>query len=190
MMLGLTHPDSGRCAVAIARSVRHIEGVMSGIMCSDEPAVVLSSLARASNPAFSDACAIELSEGTEALFAISFPLPEEAGIPAARQAGNPWKSVSTSFQAPSEHGFASFAGVVTHSWATRDPTQDDAIIARLLVSHALAILERERVVQALARADDRAAKLAIELIASRPARPDGQAALPGYWHRHLQVVDG
>ncbi len=33
------------------------------IAASDEPAVVLSSLARSSTPSFSDGCAIELSEG-------------------------------------------------------------------------------------------------------------------------------
>jgi len=166
----------------MARSVRDIEGVMSGVVCSDEPAVVLSSLARASNPAFSDACALELSEGTDALFRVSFPLADEDAVsPAARNAGKPWKSVTTPFQARSEHGFGSFAGVVTHSWARGDPTEDDAIIARLLVDQALAVLRRERMARALARADDRAAKLAIELITGRrDPRP----------RRHLQPVDG
>jgi hypothetical protein len=166
----------------MARSVRDIERVVSGIVCSDEPAVVLSSLARASNPAFSDACALELSEGTDALFLVRFPLADEdAAIAATRGAQNPRHSVATPFQAPSAHGFASFAGVVTHSWAAGDPTEDDAIIARLLVGHALAVLRRERMAQALGRAEDRAAKLAIELITSRPG--------PRTW-RHLQPVDG
>jgi hypothetical protein len=165
----------------MGRSVRDIEGVTGGIVRSDEPAVVLSSLARASNPAFSDACAIELSEGTAALFAISFPLPGEAAAPAAGDPGEAGRCVRTPFQAASEHGFASFAGVVTHSWVKRDATQDDAIIARLLVDHALVILQRERMTQALARADDRAAKLAIELITSHPGRPR---------QRHLQPVEG
>jgi hypothetical protein len=160
--------------------VRDIESVISGIVCSDEPAVVLSSLARASSPAFSDACAVELSEGTESLFEITFPLPDEAAVPA--YPGKRWKSVTTPFQASSGHGFASFAGVLTHSWAERDPTEDDAIIARLIVDHALAVLQRERMALALADADDRAAKLAIELITSRPGRPRPR--------RYLQPVDG
>jgi hypothetical protein len=171
----------------MARSVKDIEGVLGDLLASDEPAVVLSSLARASNPAFSDSCAVELSEGTDALFQVSFPLPDDPVIPAARNAGKQRKSVTTAFQAPSGHGFASFAGVVIHSWSGHQPTDDDAIIARLLVDQALAILQRERMVQALARADDRAAKLAIELITTRPVRP-GVRALPGYGH--LQPVDG
>ena len=42
----------------------------------------------------------------------------------------------TKFQAASGHGYPSFAGIIVHSLATRDPTEDDAIIARPLVDHA------------------------------------------------------
>jgi hypothetical protein len=57
--------------------------------------------------------------------------------------------------------------MVIHAWTDRDPTEDDAIIARLLVDLALAILHRERLAQSVARADSRAAKLTIDLITSR-----------------------
>ncbi len=177
----------------MAFSVHDIEDVLSGIVPSDEPAVVLSSLARASNPAFSDACAIELSEGTDALFQVSFPLPDDVvpAVPDAGKAVNARTCVSTAFRAPSAHGFASFAGVVIHSWTKRHPSDHDAIIARLLVGHALAVLQRERMAQALARADDRAAKLAIELITSRSARPlAGQARHSRHRRGHLQPVEG
>jgi GAF domain-containing protein len=123
--------------------------------------VVLSSLARFSNPSFSDACAIELSEGVDALFQVSFPMPGEAKLPAARQSARAGASpiagrtVTTVFQAASGHGYPSFAGVVVHSWHERDPSEDDAIIARLLVDHALAVVQHERLAQSVARADDR-----------------------------------
>jgi hypothetical protein len=55
--------------------------VPGAITASVEPAVVLSSLARSSNPSFSDACAIELSEGTETLFRVCFPALDEAELP-------------------------------------------------------------------------------------------------------------
>jgi hypothetical protein len=55
------------------RSVRNIEGAIRNIAASDELAVVLSSLARSSGLCFSDACAIELSEGTETPFRVCFP---------------------------------------------------------------------------------------------------------------------
>ena len=154
---------------------REIQDAIHGIVSSDEPCVVLSSLARFSNPSFSDACAIELSEGTEAHFQVSFPMPGEAAVPAgsrfvpagasARPAAR--KTIVTPFKAVSGHGYPSFAGMVVHAWTDRDPTEDDAIIARLLVDLALAILHRERLAQSAARADSRAAKLAIDLITSR-----------------------
>jgi hypothetical protein len=140
---------------------------MRGIVRSDEPAVVLSSLARVSNPAFSDACAVELSAGTEALFQVSFPMPDEAAPPRPCAPTAASRTVTTAFAAGSGHGYPAFAGVVVHSWIGRDPTEEDAIIARLLVDRALAIVQHERLAQSAARADDRAAKLAIELITSR-----------------------
>lgn len=154
-------------------TVRDIEQVIHGMVRSDEPAVVLSSLARSSNPLFSDACAIELSKGTEGLFQVSFPLPEEAawtcsaapvGADKRTVAG---KTVTTGFQVASCHGCPSFAGVVEHTWIGRDPTEDDAVIARLLVDYALAVVQQERLAALAARADSRAAKLAIEIITSR-----------------------
>jgi hypothetical protein len=54
-----------------------------------------------------------------------------------------------------------------HFWAERDPTEDDAIIARLLVDRAISLVEHERLAQAAARADSRAATLAHDLITSR-----------------------
>jgi ANTAR domain len=157
------------------RSVREIEDAIGDIVPSGEPAVVLSSLARSSNPSFSDACALELSERTEASFRVCFPMPGEDELRASARsvqatASAPpaaMNSIITTFQAGSGHGYPSFAGIVVHSWAERDPSEDDAIIARLLVDRALAIVQHERLAQAAARAESRAAKLAIDLITSR-----------------------
>jgi hypothetical protein len=142
---------------------REIEDAVGAITPSDEPAVVLSSLARSSNPSFSDACALELSEGTATPFRVCFPVTDAtASAPPVAM-----KSIITTFQAGSGHGYPSFAGMVVHSWAERDPGEDDAIIARLLVDRALAMVQHERLAQAATRADNRAAKLAIDLITSR-----------------------
>ena len=157
--------------------MRDIEGVIRGMARSAEPAVVLSSLARHSQLAFSDACAIELSEGTDALFQVSFPIPDagEAVFPQAAQpvpaklgvAPLAGRTVTTVFRSASGHGYASFAGVAVHAWTGREPTADDAIIARLLVDYALGIVQQERLARSAACAEDRAAKLAVELITSR-----------------------
>ena len=152
---------AGPCAVG------DIEDVLRGIVRSAEPAVVLSSLARHSQLAFSDACAIELSEGTDALFQISFPIPDTDGAAAPSPAPLARETVTTAFSAASGHGYASFAGVAVHTWMEREPTADDAIIARLLVDYALGIVQQERLTRSVACAEDRAAKLAVELITSR-----------------------
>jgi hypothetical protein len=141
--------------------VRDIDEAMRGLVISAEPAVVLSSLARSCHPAFSDSCTVELSEGVDDLFRVTFPM---AGADAPAAAG---KAVSTSFRAAAAFGYPSFAGLVVHSWAERDPTEDDAIIARLLVDRAVALVHAERLAQSAARADERAAKLALDLITSR-----------------------
>lgn len=137
--------------------------------------VALSSLARASCPSFSDACAVQLSEGADALFRVSFPRPDEAvfatglgSIPDGTGASPAAVStITTAFQAVASHGYPSCAGVVVHSWVDRDLAEEDVIIVRLLVDCALAIVQHERLAQSAARADDRAAKLAIDLITSR-----------------------
>jgi ANTAR domain len=167
---GVVRPAHGR-----PRSALDIRSAVSGMARSCEPAVVLSSLARASCPSFSDACAVELSEGADALFRVSFPRPDgvvlAAGLGtvpsrtgASAVTGN---TITTGFQAAAGHGHPSFAGMVVHSWIDRGFSEDDAIIARLLVDRALAIVLHERLARSAARADDRAAKLAIDLITSR-----------------------
>src|SRR6516164_2841782 len=100
-------------APARPHPAREIQDAIHGIVPSDEPGVVLSSLARSSNPSFSDACGIELSEGTEAHFQICFPMPVEAEFPAgsrfvpAGASGPPaaGKTVVTPFKAASGHGY-------------------------------------------------------------------------------------
>jgi hypothetical protein len=165
----------GTSAHGRPRSAREIVGALRHIAASEEPAVVLSSQARSSSPSFSDACVIELSEGTETLFRVCFPMPDEAQLragagPVQAAAGAPpagMRCIITTFEAGSSHGYPSFAGMVVHFWAERDPTEDDEIIARLLVDRALAIVQNERLAQAAARAESRAAKLAIDVITSR-----------------------
>jgi hypothetical protein len=156
------------------RSARKIEEAIHGIRPSDEPAVVLSSLARSSIPSFSDACAVELSEGTQPHFRVRFPMPDDAACPDGSAPPVTGKAIITPFQVGSGHGYASFAGVILHSWAEREPTEDDAIIALLLVDLALAIVQRERFAQTAARADARAANLALELITGRLERRAGR----------------
>jgi len=73
----------------------------------------------------------------------------------------------TPFRAVSLAGYASYAGVVTYWWMGRQPAESDAVIADLLVRHMAALVEHERLLMAVARAEDRAANLALEAISGR-----------------------
>jgi hypothetical protein len=162
-------------ARAETRSVQDIEDALAGMVRSDDPAVVLSSLARCSSPSFSDACSLQLSVGVDDLFQICFPLQDEhrcaAGAESAGGGAHPQRSageaIRTGFRAASGSGYPAFAGVIVHSWAGRRPAENDRIIARLLVDRAVAIVQEQRLVQSAALTDERAAKLALELVTSR-----------------------
>jgi hypothetical protein len=138
---------------------------------SAEPTVVLSSLARLSVLCFSDGCALELSEGADPVFELSFPPPGEEPSPgngSSRGTEPPTgMAVITAFDMPSADGRPSFSGHVIHSWTLRVSTAEDAVIARMLVDHALEVVRFERLAEIARAAEDRSARLAREAMASR-----------------------
>jgi hypothetical protein len=68
---------------------------------------------------------------------------------------------------PSAFGQPSFAGYLIHTWTLRVPAAGDAMIARLLVDHALAVVEYERLAENSAAAESRSAQLALDAMTSR-----------------------
>jgi len=138
---------------------------------SAEPAVVLSSLARLSVPCFSDGCALELSEGLDPVFEVSFPLPGEdpadEGGPSPGDEPPAGTAVITTFDMPSADGHPAFSGHVIHSWTLRVAAAQDAVIARMLVDHALGVVRYERLAGKARAAEDRSACLAREAMANR-----------------------
>jgi ANTAR domain len=138
---------------------------------SAEPAVVLSGLARLCVPCFSDGCSVELSEGLDPVFKVSFPSPGEDRCPRSES----WHggdiptgaTVVTAFDMPSADGCPSFSGHIVHSW-TRQPLAAGApVIARLLVDHALTVIRHERLAERALAAEERSALLAREAMAGQ-----------------------
>ena len=121
---------------------------------SDDPVVAFASLPAACVPHFADGCQVELSDGTDPLF--------RSPCPAAGD-----RILLTPFQVPSRSGYPPYAGVVTYSWNSRAPRDSDAIIADLIVNHLIALVDHERLMGAVARAEDQAARLALEAISAR-----------------------
>jgi len=162
-------------SVALRDSVPEVVLAMRGLVPSAEPPVVLSSLARSCVPSFSDGCSVELSEGTDPLFRVSYPPQEEDG-----PAGGPWPCgdetgaepaagsvVTTSFEVRASSGWPSYAGVIAHIWHSHVPAQSDSIIARLLVDRAIALVEHQRLAEGATSADERSAQLALETMTAR-----------------------
>jgi ANTAR domain len=136
---------------ALIRSLSRLRG-------SDDPVVTFAGLPRACVPEFADGCQVELSDGAEPLFRVSHPAGTDEG------SGRP---LLTPFRVASRTGYPSYAGVVTHWWTGRAPSEGDATIADLMVRHLIALVDRERLMTAVARAEDRAASLALEMISGR-----------------------
>ena len=145
---------------------------LNDVRASDDPAITFASLARACVPEFADGCEIELSDGgtgAEPIFRVAFP-PDSLGPggPSAetRNAGTD-HIMHTRFRAPSRASYLSYAGVLTHWWVSRPPTESDTVAADLMAKHAMALVDRERLMAALARADDQAAEVVLAAIAGR-----------------------
>jgi hypothetical protein len=151
---------TARCAPLI-RSLSRLRG-------SDDPVVTFAALPTACVPEFADGCQVELSDGVEPRFLVTHPvsLADGPGRTAAHP-GGPDQMLLTPFRAVSRTGYPSYAGVVTHWWTGRAPSESDAAIADLMVKHLIGLIDHERLMAAVARAEDRAASLALEAISGR-----------------------
>ena len=148
-------PTAG-CAALIS-SLGRIRG-------SDDPVVTFAGLPRVCVPEFADGCQVELSDGAEPLFRVTSADGLEGT--AARPVG-PDQVLLTPFQVASRTGYPSYAGVVTQWWSGRTPSESDAVIADLMVKHLIALVDHERLMSAVARAENQGASLALEAISGR-----------------------
>jgi hypothetical protein len=143
-------------------------GSLSQLRRSDDPVVTFGGLPEACVPGFADGCQVELADGTEPLFRVTHPAgsADGPGSAGAHPTG-PDQMLATPFRVVSRTGYPSYAGVVTHWWAGRTPSDSDAVIADLMVKHVVALVDHERLMAVVARAEDRAAALALEAISGR-----------------------
>ena len=132
---------------------------------SDDPVVTFAGLARACVPEFAHACQVELSDGKHPPFRIRHPASD--GVSADAQLAEPDQVLLTPFRVVSRVGYPSYAGAVSLWWDGRVPSETDALLADLIVKHSIALVEQERLLAAVGRAEDRAASLALESISDR-----------------------
>ncbi len=161
-MLSLVRTDTaGRIDLGrVATGVRHLLG-------STEPARVFSQLASICVPGVADSCVIELSERGGHRYRIRQPAddhPAGGAVPRAGDGTRPVHAVTTigprtaavQFASPDE-GCQSYTGVLCCRW--RDgyqPDDADAALLALLVDHATALVERERLTARIADLQDAA----------------------------------
>jgi ANTAR domain len=128
---------------------------LTGLRGSDDPAVTFGGLPGACVPDFADGCQVELSDGAEPPFRVMYPEP--VAVDSGRLLLTPFRGTS----------YPSYAGLVTLWWDGRTPSESDAVIADLMVRHLVALVDHERLMAAVARAEDRAASLALAAISGR-----------------------
>jgi ANTAR domain len=156
----LRHLDDvpAACRVAVIGSLGRLRG-------SDDPVVTFAGLPMACVPAFADGCQVELSDGAQPLSRVTHPASSADGPQPDTAAAD--QMLLTPFRVVSRTGYPSYGGVITHWWTGRAPTDSDAAIADLMVKHLIALVDRERLMMAVARAEDRAASLALQAISGR-----------------------
>jgi len=149
------------CCAPLIRSLSRLRG-------SDDPVVTFAGLPRACVPEFADGCRVELSDGAEPSFRVTHPVSSADGPGrTADHLAGPGQLLLTPFRVASRAGYPSYAGVVTHWWISRAPAESDALIADLMVRHLIAMVDHDRLMAAVARAEDQAASLALEAISGR-----------------------
>lgn len=135
---------------------------------SDDPVVTFARLPGACVPDFADGCQVELSDGAEPVFRARHPASAACDPEATAGAdAGPGHMLHTPFRVASRTGYPSYAGIVTHWWTRRAPSESDAVIAELIVRQLNALVDQERLLAAVARAEERAASLALEAITGR-----------------------
>jgi hypothetical protein len=149
------------CSAPLVSSLSRLRG-------SDDPVVTFGRLPGACVPEFSDGCQVEVSDGTELPFRVVHPAgcaedPESFTAPPV----GPEQILTTPIRAMSRVGYPSYAGAVTYWWTGRKPSESDAVIADLMVRHLVALVDHERLMAAVAQAEDRAANLALAAITGR-----------------------
>jgi hypothetical protein len=143
----LRHRDDvpGPCQAALISSIGRLRA-------SQDPVVTFAALPEVCVPAFADGCQVTLP-------GVQVTRPDDSVCPA--------QVLSTPFRVTPRMGYPVCAGVVTHWWTDRVPTESDAVIADLTVRHVVALVDHERLMAAVAQAEGQAADLALRAISGR-----------------------
>lgn len=139
---------------------------------SAQPAVVFGNLAELCVPAFSDACAIDITEFGSDAHRVWHPhapgVVRKLLVPAEIHAGHSTPSLlCIPFESPPHDPGPAYHGVFAHIRHAREFRPGMAAIAALLVDRAVATVTQQRFAEAHSRLVDQAANLQVALLTSR-----------------------
>jgi hypothetical protein len=156
----LGDPSKDFPADLITRVERLLE-IVRPLVVSGEPDVVLSSLARLCVPAFSDGCSLELHTPTVPVYRIRYPRGRTHRLRDAVRTVNRFDDddrfsavVRVAIASPPGAFGPRYDGEMVYAWREYQPGRGDQGLADLLVDRAQRIIERQRVLDALAAAED------------------------------------
>lgn len=116
---------------------------------SAEPAVVFTSLARLCVPLFSDACTVDIIEGSTSYRISQPPGHDDATSPLPSDL----RTIHSRFESPEMTHGGAYAGVIVHAWRTHEPTSTDIAHAEVLAQLAVTIINFERAISRYSRDD-------------------------------------
>jgi hypothetical protein len=113
---------------------------------SVEPAIVFSSLAHLCVPIFSEECTVDIVEGDDVAYRISYPRSDSGDATATTQdfSGHRRIRPDCGYAVRTRFASAGYTGMMTHLWRTRVPTPADVSRALILVRHGVDAVRTER----------------------------------------------
>lgn len=146
MLISQPNGSGTRPSHPFPRPDSDIDGALRYLVRSVEPAIVFCSLAHLCVPTFSEECTVDIVEGNEVSYRISFPRSNLDDVTASTRDLTGHRRIRTEFGYAVRTRFASagYTGLITHLWRTRVPTQADVSRALILVRYGVDTVRAER----------------------------------------------
>jgi len=165
--LGHRLPESGPGLEPILRA-------LDGLVASAEPAVVFTSVTRLCVPLLCDAATATLMTADQQAYQTAWPWndvdPQDCALVAEAMAGRQVVShnaVLTPIAGLSTEGLLDYQGVLALNFRTSSPGPSHGVLARLVVERAVAVIERERLIDIVTAQQVQADHLRIALTTNR-----------------------
>ena len=163
-----------RPAAAAGSDLAPILRALDGLVASAEPAVVFTSVTRLGVPLLCDAATATVLTADQQAYQTKWPWnaadPEDSALVREAMAGRQVVShdaVLTPIAGLSAEGLLDYKGVLALNFHTSSPSPSHGVLAQLVVERAVAVIERERLVDIVTAQQSQADNLRIALTTNR-----------------------